>query len=364
MPSSQEVGYMNAIVKSKRQPGVEITRVNTPKIKEDEVLIEVEAGSICGTDVHIWDWNKWAQKRIKKLPIVLGHEVAGKVVEVGKNVSHIKLGDKVSPEAHIFDGICYQCRTDRMHICQNLESLGVDRDGVFAQHFVVPGRNVWKNDPNLDPGIAAVQDPLGNAVHAILPKDHVEEIVGKNVAVLGCGPIGLMAIAVLSHLGAAKIFATAGGANRLRMELAKKMGADMVLNAEEEGENLVKHIVEATDGSGVDVALEMSGDPNAVKQAFEMLTLGGRVSLLGTQENPLKLDLDQAVIFKCATVYGITGRRIFETWYQMKGLLAKASFREKISAIITHKVHMREIAKGIELIKSKQAAKVALEPKW
>ena len=355
---------MNAIVKSKRQPGIEIAKVNTPKIKEDEVLIEVENASICGTDVHIWDWNQWAQKRIKKIPIILGHEVAGKVIEIGKNVSHIQVGDNVSPEAHIFDGTCYQCKTGRMHICQNVEGLGVDRDGVFSQQFVVPERNVWKNDPHLDPTIASVQDPLGNAVHAILPKDNVEDIVGKNVAVLGCGPIGLMAIAVLTQLGAAKVFATAGGANRLRMELAKKMGADMALSAEEEGENLVKRIKDATDGNGVDVALEMSGDPNAVRQAFEMLTPGGRVSLLGTLEKTLELELDQAVIFKCATVYGITGRRIFETWYQMKGLLAKPSFREKISAIITHRLPMRDIAKGMELIKSKQAAKVALEPKW
>jgi len=355
---------MYAIVKSKKQPGLEITRVNTLKIREDEVLIEVEAASICGTDVHIWDWNEWAQKRIKKIPLILGHEAAGKVVAIGKDVSHVQVGDKVSPEAHIFDGTCYQCKTGRMHICQNLEGLGVDRDGVFAQQFVIPERNVWKNDPQLDPSIASIQDPLGNAVHAILPKDHIEDVTGKNVAVLGTGPIGLMAIAVLKHLGAAKVFATSGGLNKVRMQLAKKMGADMVLSAKEEGENIVKIIRDATDGNGVDVALEMSGDPNAVRQAFDMLTPGGRVSLLGTLEKPLELDLDQGVIFKSATVYGITGRRIFETWYQMKGLLSKPSFREKISAIITHRIPIRDIAKGIELIKSKQAAKVALEPKW
>jgi threonine 3-dehydrogenase len=209
-----------------------------------------------------------------------------------------------------------------------------------------------------------VQEPLGNAVQAALPKDHIEDIVGKDTAVLGCGPIGLMAIAVLKELGAAKIFATAGGFNKVRMELAKKMGADIVLSAKEEGKNIVKIIRDATDGKGVDVALEMSGASTAIRQAFEILTLGGRVSLLGLFGGPVELDLNDALIFKAATVYGITGRRMFQTWFQLKGLLANSRFREKISWIITHKLPMRDIAEGIELIKSKQAGKVSLEPKW
>jgi len=355
---------MNAIVKSKREPGAEITKVSTPKIKEGEVLVKVEAASICGTDIHIWDWNEWAQNRLKRLPIIFGHEVAGEVVEVGKSVTTVEVGDKVSAETHIVDGTCYQCKTDRKHICKNMEILGVDRDGVFAEHFSLPQENAWKNDPNLDQAIASVQEPLGNAVQAVLPKEHVEDIAGKTVAVLGAGPIGLMAVAVLRELGAAKVFATAGGLNKVRMELAKRMGADMVLSAKEEGEKLVKTILDASEGNGVDVALEMSGDPNAVRQAFEMLTPGGRVSLLGILDKPMELDLNNAMIFKSATVYGITGRRMFETWYQVRGLLAKPSFREKISAIITHRMPMRDITRGVELIKSKQAGKVALQPKW
>jgi len=355
---------MNAIVKEKRQPGAQITTVNVPKVKEGELLVKVEAASICGTDIHIWDWNEWAQNRIKRLPMIFGHEVAGEVVEIGKNVTTVQVGDKISAETHIVDGTCYQCKTDRKHVCQNMQILGVDRDGVFAEYFTLPEENAWKNDPHLDPAVASVQEPLGNAVQAVLPKEHVEDIAGKNVAVLGAGPIGLMAIAVLRELGATKVFATAGGLNRVRMELAKKMGADMVLSAREEGEKLVKTILEATDGNGVDVALEMSGDSNAVRQAFEMLTPGGRVSLLGILEKPMELNLNDALIFKAATVYGITGRRMFETWYQVQGLLAKPSFREKISAIITHRMPMRDIIKGIDLIKSKQAGKVALQPKW
>jgi len=355
---------MHAVVKDKRQPGAQITTVNDPKVKENEVLVKVEAASICGTDIHIWDWNEWAQNRIKKLPIIFGHEVAGEVVETGKNVTTAHVGDKVSAETHIVDGTCYQCKTDRKHVCQNMQILGVDRDGVFAEYFALPEENAWKNDPHLDPAIASVQEPLGNAVQAVLPKEHVEDIAGKNVAVLGAGPIGLMAIAILRELGAAKVFATAGGLNKVRMELAKKMGADMVLSAREEGERLVKKIVEATGGNGVDVALEMSGDPDAVRQAFEMLTPGGRVSLLGILDRPVELDLNNAMIFKAATVYGITGRRMFETWYQVRGLLAKPGFKEKITAVITHKMSMRDLIKGIDLIKAKQAGKVVLHPKW
>jgi threonine 3-dehydrogenase len=355
---------MYAIVKKTRGPAAEVSEVNIPKIGETEVLVKVKAASICGTDVHIWDWNEWAQQRVKKTPLIFGHEFSGEVVEVGKKVTNIKVGDFVSAETHIVDGTCYQCRTDRMHICRNLEILGLDRDGVFAEYVALPERNAWKNDPKLDPAIASIQEPLGNAVQSILPKDHIEDIAGKNVAVLGCGPIGLMAIAVVKTLGAAKIFATAGGLNKTRMELAKKMGADMVLSAREHGENLVKIIRDATDGNGVDVALEMSGDPAALKQAFEILTPGGRVSLLGLFEKPFEIDLNNAVVFKAATVYGISGRRMFQTWYQVKGLLSNVEFRNKIASIITHKVPMKDIAKGIELLHNKQAAKVVLEPKW
>jgi len=355
---------MEAIVKKRREPGAEAATVEEPRIKKNEVLVKMKASSICGTDIHIWEWNEWARNRIKKIPLIFGHEFAGEVVEVGKDVTNVQEGDMVSAETHIVDGTCYQCRTDRMHVCQNMQILGVDRDGVFAEYIVLPERNAWKNDPDLDPAIASIQEPLGNAVQSVLPKDHIEDIAGKNVAVLGCGPIGLMAIAVLRTIGAAKIFATAGGLNKARMELAEKMGANLVLSAREEGENLVKTIRDATDGNGVDVALEMSGAPSAVRQAFEMLTPGGRVSLLGLLDKPMELDLNNALIFRAAAVYGISGRRMFQTWYQVKGLLSKPDFRNKMASIITHKIPMRDFQKGVELINSKKAGKVVLEPKW
>ena len=355
---------MFAVVKTERKPGAEIKNVSIPKIGKNEVLVKVKACSICGTDFHIWEWNEWAKSRIKKGPLIFGHEFAGEIVEVGEDVTTVSVGDMVSAETHIVCGMCYQCRTDRMHVCQNMKILGVDTDGVFAEYVALPERNAWKNDPNLDPAIASIQEPLGNAVQTVLPKDHVEDIAGKNVAVLGCGPIGLMAIVVLRTLGAAKIFATAGGHNQTRIELAKRLGADIVLSAREHGENIVKIIRDATDGNGVDVALEMSGASSALGQAFEVLTPGGRISLLGIFNRPVEFDFNNAMIFKAATVYGISGRRMFQTWYQVKGLLSKSDFREKIASIITHSVPIRDIAKGMELIRTKQAGKVVLLPEW
>ena len=355
---------MYAVVKKRRDVGADIATVDIPEIRKDEVLVKVKAASICGTDVEIWNWNGWARSRVKNIPLIIGHELAGEVVEIGGDVTAVQEGDMVSAETHIVDGTCYQCRTDRMHVCQNMEILGVDRDGVFAEYVALPERNAWENDPNLDPAIASLQEPLGNAVQSVLPKDHVEDIAGKNVAVLGCGPIGLMTIAVLKTLGAAKVLATAGGRNKVRMKLAKKIGADLVINAKQEGKNLIKIIRDATDGNGVDVALEMSGAASAVRQAFEMLTPGGRVSLLGILERPMEFDLNDAVIFRAATVYGIHGRRMFQTWYQVKGLLSKPDFRNRIASIITHRLPMKDVARGMKLINSKQAGKVLLEPRW
>ena len=355
---------MYAIVKSRRGSGAELSRVEIPKIRKNEVLVKVKMASICGTDVHIWEWNEWAQSRIKKIPLVFGHEFCGEIVEVGENVTGLQVGDFVSAETHIVDGTCYQCRTDRMHVCKNMEILGVDRNGAFAEYVALPALNTWKNDPNLDPALASIQEPLGNAVHAVLPKDHIEDIAGKTVAVLGCGPIGLMAIAVARTLGASKVFATAGGLNIRRMELAKSMGADVVLSAKEYGDRIVKIILDETGGSGVDVVLEMSGAPSALRQAFEILTPGGRVSLLGLFDKSVEIDFNNAIIFKSAVVYGITGRRMFETWHQVKGLLSRREFRERIGQIITHRFPIKDIAKGIDVIKRKQAGKVVLEPKW
>ena len=352
---------MKAIVKTKRGPGAEILDVDEPKIGPHDVLIKVKASSICGTDVHIWDWNEWADERIKNLPLVFGHEFSGEVIEVGEEVTSVSVGDFVSAETHIVDGTCYQCKTDRMHVCKHMKIIGVDRPGAFAEYIAIPELNAWKNDKHLDPYIASIQEPLGNAVHTVLPKDNIEDIAGKFVGVFGCGPIGLMAIAVLKEIGAALVVATEKGSN-VRLSLAKKMGADVVINVDEE--DPVKVINDVTDGHGLDVALEMSGSPVALNQAFETLTPGGRVSILAIYDKPVTLDLNNHIVFKSATVYGITGRRMFQTWYQMKGLLRRASFREKIESVITHKIPIKDFEKGIELLHKKEAAKVALIQKW
>jgi threonine 3-dehydrogenase len=355
---------MYAIVKTKRETGAEITTVDIPKIRRNQVLVKVKAASICGTDIHIWDWNAWAQRRVKKIPLILGHEFCGEVVDVGVDAARIKVGDFISAETHIVDASCYQCQTDRMHVCRNLQVLGVDVDGVFAEYVALLERNAWKNDPNLDLGIASIQEPLGNAVQSALPMDNIEDIAGKSVAVLGCGPIGLMAIAVVKALSASKIIATAGGLNKVRMDLAKVMGANLILSAKENGEKIPQIILDETKGRGVDVVLEMSGAPMALKQAFDILTPGGRVSLLGLFDSPVRLDINKALVFKAAKVFGISGRRMFQTWHQVKGLLANSEFRDKLTSIITHKLSMKDVEEGIDLIKLKKAAKVVLLPKW
>lgn len=353
---------MQAFVKSVRGPGGEIRTVPEPTARDDEVLIRVRASSICGTDVHIWAWNAWAQSRVRHVPMIFGHEVSGEVVKVGKRVRSLQPGDHVSAETHIVDGTCYQCRTGKMHICENVQVLGVDRNGVFAEYAVLPELNAWKNDPHLDPALASIQEPLGNAVHSLLPEENLEDIAGCTVLVTGCGPIGLLSIAVARTLGARRIFATE--VNPLRVSLAKKMGADRVFNPTDTTVPVVKTIHEETEGRGVDVAVEMSGNPSALRLAFDALTPGGRVSLLGLYDTEASLNFDDAVIFKAAKIHGIFGRRMFETWFQVKGLLADASFREKMNQIITHRIPIRDLPRAMDLIQSLQAAKVSLEPTW
>ncbi|MCI4349852.1 MAG: L-threonine 3-dehydrogenase, partial [Thermoplasmata archaeon] len=332
---------MRAVVKQHRAPGGELTTVPDPVPKDEEVLIAVRGSSLCGTDVHIWEWNAWAQERVRRVPMIFGHEVSGEVVKVGRSVHSLSVGDHVSAETHIADGTCYQCRTGKMHICANVEVLGVDRDGVFAEYAVLPEQNAWKNDPHLDPALASIQEPLGNAVHALLPEDTVEDVAGKIVLVTGCGPIGLLAIAVAKEFGARTVLATE--VNPLRLALARKMGADLLFNPRELGDATSQAIRDATGGHGVDVALEMSGHPLSLRVAFETLTPGGRVSLLGLFDQSLPIDVNNGIIFRSARVHGIFGRRMFETWYTVKGLLDRAAFREKMAQIITHRLPIADL---------------------
>jgi len=355
---------MHAVVKRRREPGAEVETVDKPTIGAGEALVRIRQTSICGTDVHIWDWNHWAQKRIKNLPFTFGHEMCGEVVELGKGVKSVKVGDLVSAETHIVDGTCYQCRNDRMHICKNLKILGVDTDGVFAEYVKLPELNVRKLPAGIDAKLGSLLEPLGNATFTVFGSECENDIKGKNVVVAGCGPIGLMAIAVLKVLGASKVIATELGGEEVRIKLASKMGADLVMDASMGTEKLVRTVMDETDGNGVDVALEMSGAAPALKQVFQMLTPGGRVSILGLYNDPVTIDVNNAITFKSATVHGITGRRMFHTWDQMFDLLKGQDFRDKLSSLVTHTLPIRDIGDGMELIRTKQAAKVSLVPEW
>ena len=355
---------MHAVVKRKRELGAEIEDVDKPVLSKGEVLVRVMNTSICGTDVHIWDWNHWAQNRLKKLPIIFGHEMCGKVVEVAPGVKSIGVGDLVSAETHMVDGTCYQCRTGRMHICRNMKILGVDTDGVFAEFVKLPELNARRLPNGLDPNLGSLLEPLGNATFTVLPDECLDDIKGKNVVVAGCGPIGLMAIAVLKIYGAKQVIATELASEKVRFSLARKMGADKVLDASMGTDALVNEVKGLTDGNGADVCLEMSGAAPALKQIFEMLTPGGRVSILGLYGDPVTLDVNNAITFKSATVHGITGRRMFQTWDQMFKILWRKDFREKLSSIVTHTLPIKDIEKGMKLIRTKQAAKVSLKPEW
>lgn len=303
---------MKALRKTRPERGAQLESVPVPAVGANDVLVRVRAASICGTDLHIYDWDPWSASRIKP-PLTFGHEFCGVVEKVGEEVTSVKPGDFVSAEMHVNCGHCHQCRVGQPHICQNLRIIGIDLDGCFAEFVRIPAGNIWKIDPAIPEHYAAILDPLGNAVHTVLSGP----IAGQTVVVVGCGPIGLMAIAVARACGCSTLFATEVNPHRLAM--ARKMGADEAWNPAEV--DVVRCAHEATGGTGVDVLLELSGQPKAIQQGFQMLRAGGRASLLGIPSQPVTFDLVADIIFKGATVYGIYGRKMFETWVQMTALL-------------------------------------------
>jgi len=340
---------MRALVKEQRAPGAAVREVPLPQPGPGELLVRVEAASVCGTDVHIERWDQWAEENFGPTPMIFGHEMAGVVVGHGQGAGRIPLGETVAAETHIVDWTCYQCRTGRAHICRSLRILGVHLPGTFAQYVVIPEMNAWVYE-GLSPEIAALQEPLGNAVHATF----VEEIAGQTVAVLGCGPIGLMSIAVARMAGARRVFAT--DINPERLEMAGQMGADLLLEA---SDDIVERLRAETDGNGVDVVLEMSGAEAALHQGLAALTNGGRISLLGTHNTPVTLDLSQEVIFKGIRLYGITGRRMFDTWYRTTALLEEGL---DLRPIITHRLPLTDYASAFDLVASGHAGKIVLLP--
>lgn len=342
---------MMAVVKSKAAPGTEIREVKVPDFGAREVLVKVKVASICGTDLHIYQWDRWAQNRIRP-PLIPGHEFCGEVVAYGREVSNVKEGDFVSAEMHVACGKCVLCRTGESHICQNVKIIGVDSDGAFAEYVVIPESNIWKLDPEIPQEYASILDPLGNAVHSVL----AGEIAARTVAVTGCGPIGLFSIAVARAAGASQVFAIE--VNEHRRRIAKQMHADFVLDPSTEDVRSI--IMEKTNGLGVDVVLEMAGQAQAIRTAFDIVRRGGRISLLGLTSKPISLNFSEDIIFKGITIQGINGRRMYQTWYQMTALLK--NHKLDLHPVITDRMAMSDFSKGMDRLKTGEASKILLYP--
>jgi threonine 3-dehydrogenase len=330
--------------------------VPVPAPGPGEVLVQVEAASICGTDVHIYEWDAWAAGRLTNLPMTFGHEVAGTVVATGPEVHHVQPGAFVSAEGHVFCGFCRLCRTGRAHICENLRILGVDFDGGFADYVVIPERNAWEVDPRIPPEVASIHDPFGNAVHTVFIDGGGEELMGATVAVLGCGPIGLFAVGIARAAGARLVIAVEP--NEFRRGLAKQMGADHIVDPG--AEDPVAAVTSTTDGHGAEVVLEMSGVPSVIDQGTRMLARGGRMALLGLPTEPVALDLTDQVIFKEARLYGVTGRELFRTWEQTTTLLATGMV--DVTPVITHRFPLARFEEAFRAVASGRSGKVILLP--
>ena len=342
---------MRALVKTRPAPGAEIQTVPDPTPGPEDVVLKVRRAGMCGTDLHIYGWDRWSQQRIQT-PLVFGHEMVGEVVAKGAQAEGVEIGDLVAVETHIADWTCHLCRRGLAHVCENVQIIGVDRAGAYAEFVAIPARNCWPVPPGLSLEEAAALEPLGNAVHTVL----AGEIAGCSAAVTGCGPIGLFSIAVARACGAGPIIAS--DVNPYRLELARKIGADVVIDASKE--DYVARVMDVTQGRGVDVVLEMSGNPKAIRQALQGLRNAGRLSLLGLPSAPFEIDLTNLVIFKGVTVQGILGRKMFETWRQMTDLLS--SGRLDIKPAITHVLPIEDYAHAMEQLKGGSAGKIVLVP--
>ncbi len=342
---------MLAVVKPQAAPGAEIRDVSIPRIGPMEVLVKVDVASICGTDLHIYNWDRWAAGRIHP-PLIPGHEFCGHVAAIGNEVTTVQEGDFVSAEMHVACGKCLQCRTGEAHICQFVKIIGVDTDGAFAEYVRIPESNIWKLDPAIPKEYASILDPLGNAVHTVL----AGEIAAKTVAITGCGPIGLFSIAVARALGATTVFAIE--LNEHRRKLAEKMKADHVLDPS--AGDVTAKILELTGGSGVDVVLEMAGHPDAIRTAFDIVRRGGRISLLGLTSKPISLNFSEDIIFKGITIQGINGRRMYQTWYQMTALLKAGKL--DLHPVITDRISMKDFSKAMERLTTGEASKILVYP--
>lgn len=339
---------MRALVKSKAQAGLWLENVPVPQIGINDVLIKILKTSICGTDVHIWNWDAWAQKTIP-LGMTVGHEFVGVVEDFGANVCDYKKGDLVSGEGHIVCGRCRNCLAGRRHLCPHTKGVGVNRDGAFAEYLAIPVANVWPCDPKIPLEILSSFDPLGNATHTALSFD----VLGEDVLITGAGPIGIMAVAIARHCGARHIVVT--DVNDYRLELAKKVGATVALNVSG-GETLEDVTKKLGMREGFDVGMEMSGNPQAFRSMLTNMCHGGKIAMLGILP-PSEIDWN-TVVFNSLTIKGIYGREMYETWYKMTMMIQCGL---DISPIMTHQFHYTEFEKAFEVMKSGQSGKVVLD---
>ncbi|WP_406611451.1 L-threonine 3-dehydrogenase [Agarivorans sp. JK6] len=339
---------MKALAKLKTEPGIWMTQVEMPELGHNDLLIKINKTAICGTDVHIYNWDEWSQKTIP-VPMVIGHEYAGEVVDIGQEVRGFSVGDRVSGEGHITCGHCRNCRGGRTHLCRNTVGVGVNRTGCFSEYLVIPAVNAFKLPDEISDDLAAIFDPFGNAVHSALSFD----LVGEDVLITGAGPIGVMAAAICKHVGARHVVVT--DVNDYRLDLAQKMGATRVVNVAKH--SLKDTMNELNMTEGFDVGLEMSGVPSAFSSMLELMNHGGKVAMLGIPPSDMGIDWSQ-VIFKGLVIKGIYGREMFETWYKMASLVQSGL---DLSPIITHHYSVDDFQQGFDAMRSGQSGKVILD---
>jgi threonine 3-dehydrogenase len=338
---------MKALSKLKAEPGIWMTDVPKPEVGHNDLLIKIRKTAICGTDVHIYKWDEWSQNTIP-VPMVVGHEYVGEVVDMGQEVRGFTVGDRVSGEGHITCGHCRNCRAGRVHLCRNTTGVGVNREGAFAEYLVIPAFNAFKIPSNISDELAAIFDPFGNAVHTALSFD----LVGEDVLITGAGPIGIMAAAVAKHVGARHVVIT--DVNEYRLELARKMGATRAVNVATAKLEDVMAELDMTEG--FDVGLEMSGVPSAFNSMLNNMNHGGKIAMLGIPPSDMAVDWNQ-VIFKGLVIKGIYGREMFETWYKMASLIQSGL---DLNPILTHEFHINDFQEGFDTMISGQSGKVIL----
>jgi len=343
---------MRAIRKLEPGPGAQFQMFPVPTIGPRDVLVQVKAASVCGTDYHIYSWDPWAAGRVKP-PLTIGHELAGEVVAVGREVTACKVGDYVSAETHIVCNTCPRCQVGEYHLCENTKILGVDTDGVFAEYVAVPEQNIWVNDKDIPWELQSIQEPLGNAVHTAMAGD----LTAQTVLVTGCGPIGMMSIPVAKMAGAEIVMAM--DVNEFRLDLARKLGADVLINPTKEEPVEVVH--RYTRGWGADVVLEMSGNATAINQSIKAARKGARVSMLGLPSRPIEIDMGADVIMRGITLQGIAGRKMWQTWVQIRSLY-RAGLAERLRPLVTHQLPLEQVDVAMELMRTGTCGKAVLRP--